>query len=195
MLSIDRCAIQIRDKSDAIKLLIHESVHHFGIDSEEFADQVAIAVGSIPASQVQVPETEVSPAPPDSGDDNISMSIDCDEIAKRVESEELAGTTEYVNENSTGYCHYPDFSFEFAPESSLGPKQDMFVSLDGGPWIDHHDVGYYQSVGLIDINQINTNQYQVIASPEPFYTQAAYQDQCPKMRVLVVLFKCVTQRN
>lgn len=43
-LSFETCRPGIRDISDALKILVHESVHHFGIVDEYFADKVADAV-------------------------------------------------------------------------------------------------------------------------------------------------------
>jgi hypothetical protein len=43
-LSFDACRPGIRDISDAIKVLIHESVHHFGITDEHFCDDVADSI-------------------------------------------------------------------------------------------------------------------------------------------------------
>lgn len=43
-LSFETCRPGIRDISDAVKVLIHESVHHFGITDESFSDKVADAI-------------------------------------------------------------------------------------------------------------------------------------------------------
>lgn len=46
-ISIPACAVNVRDSEDAARIIIHESVHHFGIvgdAGEEFADQVALGV-------------------------------------------------------------------------------------------------------------------------------------------------------
>ena len=43
-LSIPACRDDVKDKDRAAFLLIHESVHHFGIDDEYFADQVARSI-------------------------------------------------------------------------------------------------------------------------------------------------------
>lgn len=43
-LSFETCRPGIRDISDAVKILVHESVHHFAIADEYFADKVADAV-------------------------------------------------------------------------------------------------------------------------------------------------------
>jgi hypothetical protein len=43
-LSFVSCRPGIRDISDAVKVLVHESVHHFGITDEYFADKVAEAI-------------------------------------------------------------------------------------------------------------------------------------------------------
>lgn len=46
-LSFETCRPGIRDISDALKILVHESVHHFGATDENFADQVAEAIYSL----------------------------------------------------------------------------------------------------------------------------------------------------
>jgi hypothetical protein len=43
-LSIPSCRDDIKDRERAAFLLVHESVHHFGIDDEYFADQVARSI-------------------------------------------------------------------------------------------------------------------------------------------------------
>jgi hypothetical protein len=46
-LSFVTCRSGIHDIGDAVKLLVHESTHHFGISTEQFPDQVAAAVASL----------------------------------------------------------------------------------------------------------------------------------------------------
>jgi hypothetical protein len=43
-LAFSSCGLRAKDVADAGRVLVHESVHHFGISNEEFPDQVAIAV-------------------------------------------------------------------------------------------------------------------------------------------------------
>ncbi len=56
--SFETCRPGVRDISDALKILVHESVHHFGIADEYFADKVADAIYNLGSNSV----CTVSPA-------------------------------------------------------------------------------------------------------------------------------------
>lgn len=64
-LSFEACRPGVRHVSDALKILVHESVHHFGIVDEYFADRVADAIfnlGIHSSCAVQPSENPFDPA-------------------------------------------------------------------------------------------------------------------------------------
>jgi hypothetical protein len=63
--SFETCRPGIRDISDALKILVHESVHHFGVADEYFADKVSDAVynlGSHSACEIPPSQNPFDPA-------------------------------------------------------------------------------------------------------------------------------------
>ncbi|MGE0174959.1 MAG: kelch repeat-containing protein [Oligoflexales bacterium] len=66
-LSFELCRSHIKNVLDATSVVIHESVHHFGIGDESFADKVAMTLVSVwelgLLNWVPVPRSSGSPAP------------------------------------------------------------------------------------------------------------------------------------
>lgn len=174
ILSIESCVHQIKTRSDAVKLLVHESVHHFGIESKDFADQVAVVVGNLANP---TPEGESS-----SSKDSISLdSPDCLEQARQFESPSLKGRLLPEGDAYAGYCSYDEFAFTLSTPKSWIKQLKMFMrDSERGHWQPKSDA-------FINHTQIGIDEWQVIAQSDFVYPSST--GSCPEVQILVVIFE------
>ena len=123
-LSIPSCHDDGNDKARAAFLLVHESVHHFGIEDEFFADQVARSVISV-----------------QKGDDSSKRgSFDLPTPPRK--------DVEFNNRKATALdqynCHYQGVDHEV----QLDHRPDVQIKyFDGSRWINLYDGIRVQNIG------------------------------------------------
>lgn len=153
-LSIPSCHDDGNDKARAAFLLVHESVHHFGIEDEFFADQVARSVISVQNGGANPPSSEdVSfPQPP------------------RTE-------VEFNNRNATTLdpfhvCHYQgvDHEVQLDHRPNVGIKY-----FDGSRWIDQIDG--------IRVQNIADSKYKILTNEFLIQTNFVDIENCPAIDI------------
>ncbi|MGE0172663.1 MAG: hypothetical protein AB7T49_07760 [Oligoflexales bacterium] len=127
ILSFERCKESTDTIERAAFVLIHESVHHFGIADEDFADQVAFGIikSSYPEAEVEkdAAATEVK-----------AESTSIVFFEKSFEGLTAAQFIPFPNE-TRGTCYYPTQEFQYTPEiNAFTSKKTSNNSCD--PYVD-----------------------------------------------------------
>lgn len=149
-LSIPSCREAIKDKAAAAFLLIHESVHHLGVEDESFADQVAYSVTGKKATRPQNNEDPGRQKP---------LMVELNDIVSDRFTPNEEGS-------AVGWCSYPAQSYHMAtlcrPVVSVRLLEGFNHPVDFDQYkIQKDDLGY-----RILINEYVTGGYEKTHCPK-----------------------------